>query len=70
MPSQDVNEITRKIIGCAFEVSNALGVGFVEKVYENALTHALLKSGSTVAQQHSIIEELIRPAYSSVFICG
>jgi len=27
----------RKIIGAAFEVSNILGVGFLEKVYENAL---------------------------------
>jgi hypothetical protein len=41
MPSEDTNAITQKIIGCAYEVSNALGVGFVEKVYENALVHAL-----------------------------
>lgn len=41
MPSQDVNEITWKIIGCAFEVSNTLGCGFVEKVYENAFTSIL-----------------------------
>lgn len=51
---QDVNEITRKIIGYAYEVSNTLGIGFVEKVYENALTHLIRKSGLLVAQQHSI----------------
>jgi hypothetical protein len=34
MPPQEVNEITEKIIGCAYNVSNTLGIGFVEKVYE------------------------------------
>ncbi len=43
MPLQDVNEITQKIIGCAFEVSNTLGCGFVEKVYENALAKVEIK---------------------------
>ena len=32
-----LNESSEKIIGAAFEVSNILGVGFLEKVYENAL---------------------------------
>lgn len=50
----DVNEITKKIIGCAFEVSNTLGIGFVEKVYENALVHLIRKAGLKVAQQHPI----------------
>jgi GxxExxY protein len=35
-------------------VSNALGVGFLEKVYENALAHELRKAGLFVDQQHSI----------------
>ena len=26
-----------KIIGCAFAVSNALGAGFLEKVYQNKI---------------------------------
>ena len=29
--------ISERVISCAFEVSNALGAGFFEKVYENAL---------------------------------
>ncbi len=29
--------LTHVIIGCAYAVHNALGVGFLEKVYENAL---------------------------------
>jgi len=48
------NEITQKIIGCAFEVSNALGVGFLEKVYENALLVELSRSGLHVEQQKPV----------------
>jgi GxxExxY protein len=32
----EVNEITEKVIGCLFKVSNTPGGGFLEKVYENA----------------------------------
>ena len=46
-----LDEITRKIIGCAYTVSNSLGSGFLEKVYENALTHELRKAGLQVVQQ-------------------
>jgi len=55
MPSPDVNLITQKIIGCSYDVSNVLGAGFVEKVYENALVHRIRKStGLIVAQQYPI----------------
>jgi len=50
----ELNPITEKIIGCAFTVSNTLGAGFLEKVYENALLHELQKAGLQVAQQHPI----------------
>jgi hypothetical protein len=33
--------ITEFVIGCCFPVANELGPGFLEKVYENALAHAL-----------------------------
>jgi hypothetical protein len=33
-----LNALSEKIIGAAFEVSNVLGAGFLEKVYENALS--------------------------------
>lgn len=48
MPAQEVNSITQKIIGCAYTVSNTLGIGFVEKVYENALAHEVRKTGLAV----------------------
>ena len=53
MPAQEVNEITRKIIGCSYIVSNTLGIGFVEKVYENALAHEVRKTGLAVQQQYA-----------------
>ena len=48
------DELTEKIIGCAFTVHNKLGPGFLEKVYENALRIELLKAGLTVKQQEPI----------------
>jgi len=50
----DINQITERIIGCAFTVSSTLGAGFLEKVYENALAHELHKAGVRVSQQHPI----------------
>jgi len=50
----DDNAITEIIIGCAFEVHNKLGSGFLEKVYENALRIELMKKGLKVPQQESI----------------
>jgi GxxExxY protein len=48
------DEITEKIIGCAFTVSNTPGAGFLEKVYENSLVHELRKAGLHVDQQHQM----------------
>ncbi|MHC5053793.1 MAG: GxxExxY protein [Planctomycetota bacterium] len=42
---------TEAIIGCAYRVSNALGCGFLEKVYENALAMEIKKAGLEVVQQ-------------------
>ena len=49
-----LNEITERIIGCAYVVANTLGHGFLEKVYENALAHELRKNGLAVEQQKAI----------------
>ena len=49
-----INQITEKIIGCAYKVSNNLGTGFLEKVYENALMFEIQKTGLTVEQQKPI----------------
>ena len=55
MSDEELNRITEKIIACAFAVSNVLGVGFLEKVYENALVHELRKKGVLAEAQRSII---------------
>ncbi len=47
-----LNSTTETIIKCAFKVSNTFGVGFLEKVYENALAVELRRSGLPVRQQH------------------
>ena len=47
-------ELTEKIIGAAYAVHNALGYGFVEKVYENALRIELEEKGLCVEQQVSM----------------
>jgi len=48
------NPITEKVIGCAYIVSNGLGSGFLEKVYENALAHELRKNVLKLEQQHPV----------------
>ena len=39
------DELSQRVIGCAFEVSNTLGSGFFEKVYEKALCVEFEKAG-------------------------
>jgi GxxExxY protein len=51
--AEGLNRLTELVIGCAYTVHNTLGVGFLEKVYENALVHELRKAGLTVLQQVS-----------------
>jgi GxxExxY protein len=46
-------ELTGKILGAAFKVQNTLGAGFLEKVYENALTHELRREGLQIRQQQT-----------------
>ena len=50
----EINKITELIIGACFTVSNTLGAGFLEKVYENSLMIELRKSGIKAEQQKSV----------------
>jgi len=54
MNTDDLNSLTERIIGCAFKVSNTLGSGFLEKVYENALALELRKAGIPAEQQSPV----------------
>jgi GxxExxY protein len=44
-------ELTEKILGAAFKVLNKLGTGFLEKVYENALSIELRRGDLLVEPQ-------------------
>ena len=46
--------ISEKVISCAFEVSNKLGSGFLESVYENALCLELAQNGIEFEQQKTV----------------
>lgn len=52
--SARLNEPSGRVIGCAFNVLNTLGVGFLEKVYENALVVELRAAGLRVARQRGV----------------
>ncbi|GAB2617655.1 GxxExxY protein [Belliella aquatica] len=47
----DLNQISKIIVGAAFEVSNRLGCGFLEKVYHNALIVELIHQGLSIESQ-------------------
>ncbi len=64
--------LTETIIGCAFQVHNTLGVGFLEKVYENALRIELTKRGLKVRQQEPIVvyydEQVVGEFYADLWV--
>ncbi len=47
----ELNDITYKIIGAAYEVHKALGPGLLESTYEICLIHRLTQKGLTVENQ-------------------
>ena len=49
-----LNELTERIIACAFTVANELGAAFLEKVYKNALRLELIAAGLSVVREQSI----------------
>ena len=51
MDREPLDELSERVIGAVFEVSNSLGAGFLEKVYEKALLRELGLVGIRVAAQ-------------------
>ena len=52
--SEELNQLTQKVIGCLYTVSNTLGGGFLEKIYQNAAAIETARSGLIVHQQYPI----------------
>ena len=48
------SDLTKKIIGCFYDVYHSLGYGFLEKVYENSLVLELKQNGLFAVQQMPI----------------
>jgi GxxExxY protein len=48
--NSELNELSGRVIGCAFTVLNTLGAGFLEKVYENALAYEVRAAGLSAVQ--------------------
>jgi GxxExxY protein len=46
-----IEEVGRRVIGCAIEVHRHLGPGLLEKLYEDALVHELTRTGMSLARQ-------------------
>jgi GxxExxY protein len=67
-------EITREVIGCAFEVINELGAGFLESVYEKAFLLALRQKGLSALSQHPVKVmfrgECVGEFYADIFVEG
>lgn len=47
------DDLTERVLGAVFEVSNTLGAGFLEKVYQRALVHELRLRGIRAAAEVS-----------------
>jgi GxxExxY protein len=52
-PAGDIESLTERVLEAAFEVSNILGAGFLEKVYEGALLKELGFRGIRATSQVS-----------------
>ena len=50
----DLNQVSERIIGCAYAVSSALGSGFLESVYDGALALEMAAAGLTFARQQRL----------------
>ena len=49
-----INEITEKILKCAFKVHTELGPGLLESAYEECLYYELKQSGFSVEKQKAL----------------
>jgi GxxExxY protein len=69
---KDINDLIKQVIGAAHKVHNTLGAGFLEKVYEKALTIELKKLGLSVENQYPITvyydDEIVGDYFADLFV--
>ncbi len=51
---QDINVLTNKVLGLAFEVHTQLGAGLLESTYENCLFYELKENNINVERQKKL----------------
>jgi GxxExxY protein len=51
MEREELDRLARRVLDAAQRISRVLGVGFLEKVYENALVFELRRAGYAVGHQ-------------------
>lgn len=65
-------ELTEKIIGCAYRVYNKMGFGFLESVYEKCLAIELRKAGFKIENQKPITvfyeDEIVGEFIADIFV--
>ena len=70
----DEKERTEKIIGAFYAVYNEVGYGFLERVYENALSIELRRRGMSVETQVSIqvtyLNEVVGEYFADLVVDG
>jgi GxxExxY protein len=54
MTDKEINRLCDQVRQIAYDIHVYLGHGHLEKVYENALCHRLMKVGANVKQQHPL----------------
>jgi GxxExxY protein len=47
-------DLTKKVIGCAMEVHNTLGIGFPEVIYQRALAYELKMEGINFVREYEV----------------
>src|SRR3989304_9976340 len=52
-PRSELDQLTEQIIGSAYTISNSQGIGFLEKVYENAMVVELKNRSLRIDQQNT-----------------
>src|ERR1035438_6425749 len=69
MNADELDSLTERVLGAVFEVTNTLGAGFLEKVYQRALLRELGLRGIRACRRSLVYSHLQGPLCRRV-LCG